>query len=43
MILKEDEFDSEFCNVIYMGEDNTVFLTWKRQLKYQKNNLLMIN
>lgn len=24
------EFDSEFCNVKYIGKDNIVFLTWKK-------------
>lgn len=24
------EFDSEFCNVIYIEKDNTVFLSWKK-------------
>lgn len=26
----KNEFDSEFCNVRYMEEDNVVFLTWKK-------------
>ena len=26
----ETEFDSEFCNVRYMKDDNVVFLTWKK-------------
>lgn len=29
-IIKETEFDSEFCNVKYISEDNIVFLTWKK-------------
>ncbi len=27
---KTVEFDSEFCNVRYMEEDNVVFLSWKK-------------
>lgn len=27
---KENEFDSEFCNVKYVEEGNFVFLTWKK-------------
>lgn len=26
----EKEFDSEYCNVKYIREDNVVFLTWKK-------------
>lgn len=26
----ESEFNSEFCNVKYIKEDNVVFLTWKK-------------
>lgn len=26
----ENEFDSEYCNVKYMKEDNVVFLAWKK-------------
>lgn len=28
--IEKIEFDSEFCNVKYMPEDNIVFLTWKK-------------
>ena len=28
--MNEIEFDSEFCNVIYMEKDNVVLLTWKK-------------
>ncbi|MHC1685920.1 MAG: hypothetical protein AB6733_23820 [Clostridiaceae bacterium] len=34
MNLKENVFDSEFCNVKYMKEDNVVFLTWKKICSY---------
>jgi hypothetical protein len=30
MNIGKDEFDSEFCNVKYMPNDNVVFLTWKK-------------
>lgn len=30
MDINKNEFDSEFCNVKYMSEDNIVFLTWKK-------------
>ncbi len=29
-IIEKDEFDSEFCNVKYIYQDNLVFLTWKK-------------
>ena len=29
-IIEKNKFDSEFSNVIYMPEDNIVFLTWKK-------------
>lgn len=28
--IEKNEFDSEFCNVKYMAEDNIVLLTWKK-------------
>jgi len=30
MMQKENEFNSEFCNVKYIAEDNIVLLTWKK-------------
>jgi len=30
MSICENEFDSEFCNVKYINEDNIVFLEWKK-------------
>jgi len=30
MITEKNEFNSEFCNVKYILEDNIVFLTWKK-------------
>ncbi|MDP4144080.1 MAG: hypothetical protein Q8936_06280 [Bacillota bacterium] len=29
-VIEKDEFDSEFCNVKYISEDNIVFLAWKK-------------
>ena len=29
-IIEKDEFDSEFCNVKYIYQDNLVFLNWKK-------------
>jgi len=31
----KDYFDSEFCNVIYKKEDNTVLLTWKKFASFE--------
>lgn len=28
--MDKNQFDSEYCNVKYMEEDNVVFLTWKK-------------
>lgn len=28
--IREKEFDSEFCNVKYVADDNIVLLTWKK-------------
>lgn len=30
MNIERNEFDSEFCNVKYISDDNIVFLTWKK-------------
>jgi len=30
VIIKNDEFDSEFCNVKYVKDANIVFLSWKK-------------
>lgn len=30
-----DEFDSAFCHVTYLSEDNVVFLTWKKFCRLQ--------
>ncbi|NJJ40572.1 hypothetical protein HCB82_15450 [Paenibacillus sp. 7028] len=34
MNVEKNEFDSEFCHVEYMPEDNIVFLTWKKFCSY---------
>jgi hypothetical protein len=28
--IKQDEYDSEFCNVRYISKDNVVYLAWKK-------------
>lgn len=42
----ELEFDSEFCNVRYMENDNVVFLTWKKFAQgdnYRRPTLFALN
>ncbi|AKG33939.1 hypothetical protein [Paenibacillus durus] len=33
-MIEKDEFDSQFCNVKYITEDNIVLLTWKKLCCY---------
>lgn len=34
LVMSKDKFNSEFCNVKYVTDDNIVFLTWKKFCYY---------